>query len=86
MKIQYLGTAAAEGWPGLFCRCEVCRRAREAGGKNIRTRSQALIDDAILMDFPPDTYLHMLRDGLPLPEIRTLLLTHSHQDHWYPEE
>lgn len=86
MKIQYLGTAAAEGWPGLFCRCEVCRRAREAGGKNIRTRSQALIDDAILMDFPPDTYLHMLRDDLPLPEIRTLLLTHSHQDHWYPED
>ena len=86
MKIQYLGTAAAEGWPGLFCRCEVCRRAREAGGKNIRTRSQALIDDTILMDFPPDTYLHMLRDGLPLPEIRTLLLTHSHQDHWYPED
>ena len=86
MQIQYFGTAAAEGWPGLFCRCGVCERARQAGGKNLRTRSQALIDGKILVDFPADTYLHMLRDGLDLPSIHTLILTHSHQDHWYPED
>ena len=86
MKIQYFGTAAAEGWPGLFCRCGVCERARQAGGKNLRTRSQALIDGKILIDFPADSYLHMLRDGLDLPSIHTLILTHSHQDHWYPED
>ena len=53
MKIQILGTAAAEGWPALFCNCEACRRAREKGGKNIRTRAGTLIDDQLLIDFRP---------------------------------
>ena len=86
MKIQYLGTAAAEGWPGIFCNCKVCKEALRRGGKDIRTRSQAVIDDKILIDLPPDTYLHMLTYGLDMPSIRTMLVTHSHQDHWYPEE
>lgn len=84
MKIQYLGTAAAEGWPGLFCNCECCTEAKRRGGKNLRTRSQALIEGNLLVDFPPDTYLHMLRDGLDLPSIHTVIVTHSHQDHFYP--
>ena len=63
MKLQYFGTAAAEGWPSLFCGCDACRRAREAGGRNIRTRSQAMIDDKLLIDFPADTYLHMTYYG-----------------------
>ena len=84
MKIQYLGTAAAEGWPALFCRCKACKEAARLGGKNLRTRSQAIIDDCLLVDFPPDTYLHMLRDGLDLPELSHVLITHSHQDHFYP--
>lgn len=86
MKIQYLGTAAAEGWPGIFCNCDMCRQARRLGGKNIRTRSQAVIDDKLLIDLPQDTYSHMLSYGLDMPSINTLLVTHSHQDHWYPEE
>ncbi len=45
MKLQYLGTAAAEGWPALFCDCYSCRRARIAGGRNIRTRSQAMLGE-----------------------------------------
>ena len=28
MEIKYLGTAAAEGWPAVFCTCEACKRAR----------------------------------------------------------
>lgn len=86
MKIKYFGTAAAEGWPGTFCRCEACRKARELGGKNIRTRSQALIDDWLLVDFPPDTYLHMLYGGLDLPSLRHCIITHTHEDHFYPED
>lgn len=86
MKIQYLGTAAAEGWPGIFCNCAVCREALRRGGKDIRTRSQAVIDDRIVIDLPQDTYSHMLNYGLDMPSIHTLLVTHSHQDHWYPEE
>ncbi len=85
-NIQYLGTAAAEGWPGIFCRCEACRNARALGGKNLRTRSQAVIDGTLLVDFPPDSYLHMLRDGLNLPDIHDILITHTHQDHFYPDD
>lgn len=50
MKLTYFGTAAAEGWPGIFCHCVYCERAKQLGGKNIRTRSQALLDDTLLFD------------------------------------
>lgn len=86
MKIQYLGTAAAEGLPALFCECENCKRAAALGGKNIRSRSQALIDDRILIDYPADTYMHFIRHGIPLWKITTCLITHSHGDHLYPAE
>jgi phosphoribosyl 1,2-cyclic phosphate phosphodiesterase len=86
MKITYYGTAAGEGWPGIFCRCELCREARRLGGKNIRTRSQALINDDLLLDIPPDNYLHSLHYGLDLDKVRILLITHSHSDHFYPED
>lgn len=86
MIIQYLGTAAAEGIPALFCECDTCKRARALGGKNIRSRSQAIIDGAVLIDYPADTYMHFLRWNFPLHRIRTCLITHSHQDHLYPIE
>ena len=31
MKLTFLGTAAAEGYPALWCRCERCTTARERG-------------------------------------------------------
>ncbi len=83
MKIKYLGTAAAEGVPGLFCGCETCREARRRGGKNIRTRSQAIVDDKILIDFPQDTYFHVVSNNIPLYDIKVCLITHSHDDHLY---
>lgn len=86
MKIKYLGTAAAEGWPGLFCTCDSCRRARLLKGKNLRSRSQALINDNLLFDFGPDTYHHALVQNLNLSKVETVLLTHSHMDHFYPTD
>ena len=86
MKITYYGTSAAEAWPALFCECEACRLARKYGGKNVRTRSQALIDDTLLLDFPPDTNYHAQVLGLNLRKVRTLLLTHSHHDHFFPAD
>lgn len=86
MKLQYFGTAAAEGWPALFCDCDACRRAKAAGGRNIRTRSQALIDDRLLIDFPADTYLHVLHYGLDLNRVDAVIVTHAHEDHFYPKE
>lgn len=86
MKLTYLGTAAAEGWPAPFCRCSVCREARRLGGKNIRTRSQALVNDDLLLDLSPDTYQHTLQQGRDFSGIKYLLVTHSHTDHFYPVE
>lgn len=86
MKIKFLGTAAAEGVPGIFCECETCRKSRELGGKNIRTRSQAIVDGKILIDFPADTYFHSLAHNVELSRIKTCIITHSHQDHLYPAE
>ena len=86
MKITYYGTGAGEAWPGVFCQCPICQEARRLGGKNIRTRSQALINDDLLIDLPPDNQLHSLYYGLDLGKVRALLFTHSHSDHCYPED
>ncbi|MDR2617646.1 MAG: hypothetical protein LBC62_02140 [Treponema sp.] len=86
MKLQYLGTGAAEGIPAIFCSCAVCEEARKKRGKNIRTRSQALVDGVMLLDFPPDTYAHYLAYDFYFPGIRHVLVTHSHMDHFSPAE
>ena len=86
MKIQFLGTAAAEGMPAVFCNCEICQKARALGGKNIRTRSQSLINDELLIDLPADTYHHFLTQNIEAHKIKYLFITHSHQDHFYPDE
>ncbi|KFF30939.1 MBL fold metallo-hydrolase [Bifidobacterium bombi] len=86
MKLQHLGTAAAERIPGIFCMCDLCMHAREVGGKEIRTQSQALIDDSVLLDFPGDTYFHYIQYKFDLPAITTLFVTHWHSDHFYGED
>lgn len=86
MKVTILGTAAAEGIPALFCNCETCRRARAAGGRDYRTRTQALIDDDLVIDFPPETFVHLSQAGTDASGIRTVLVTHTHSDHFYPTE
>lgn len=86
MKLTYFGTAAAEGFPAIFCQCDYCKEARLLGGKNIRTRAQALVDNELLIDFNADTYWHFLTNGIQGDAIPYLLITHSHSDHFYPEE
>ena len=86
MKLTYYGTAAAEGVPALWCDCGTCTKAREKGGRNVRTRSQDLVDDKILIDLPADTSLHVLSYGLPLQTIDSCIITHAHSDHLYTTE
>ena len=86
MKLKYLGTAAYEGIPAIFCKCNTCKKSRQAGGKNIRTRSQAIVDDCLLIDFPPDTFIHGLMYGIDLADIKTCIITHDHSDHYYPAD
>ncbi len=82
MRIQILGTAAAEAWPAVFCNCDTCNRARAAGGKNYRSRTSIQIDDICKIDLPPDTYHHMVRESLDLSALAHLFVTHSHTDHF----
>ena len=77
MKIKFLGTAAAEGVPAFFCTCDTCKKAREIGGKEIRTRSQSLLDGDLMLDFPADTYFHSMTQGINLTDIHNYIITHS---------
>lgn len=86
MKIRYLGTAAAEGFPAAFCNCSSCISARKNLKKELRTRSQLLVDEDLMIDFPPDSYCHAMRFGVDLSAVRYLLVTHSHTDHFYAQE
>ena len=83
MKIQFLGTAAYDVIPSLFCKCDTCMRARKLRGRNIRSRSQALVNDDLLLDFNPDTVMHFQRFEIDPNKITTCLITHSHEDHLY---
>jgi len=86
MKIKYLGTAAGEGIPASLCNCEICRKSRTLGGKNLRARSQAVIDDIILIDMPPETYSNFHKYNICLMDIKYWLITHTHFDHFYERE
>jgi phosphoribosyl 1,2-cyclic phosphate phosphodiesterase len=86
MKVQILGTAAAEGWPALFCQCDTCNKARELGGKDIRSRSSLMIDDQWKVDFPPDGLYHVQKHNLDFAKLRHLFFTHSHEDHMDSED
>lgn len=85
MQLTILGSAAAEGIPALFCDCEVCRRARRRGEREIRRRASYLWDDDILIDLSPDLFFAQVSFNLDYARLRHLLITHSHPDHFYPE-
>jgi phosphoribosyl 1,2-cyclic phosphate phosphodiesterase len=85
MRLRFLGTAASEGYPDAFCDCDNCRRAREAGGRSLRCRSAALIDDDLLIDFGPDLIAAALMQGVSLARVRYCLQTHEHADHLDPD-
>lgn len=84
MKIQILGSGGGEGYPALFCGCAHCNLARKAKGKSLRSLSQTLIDDKLLIDLPPDTHMHFMQNGVNFGEIEHVLVTHVHDDHYCP--
>ncbi|QQO07517.1 MBL fold metallo-hydrolase [Breznakiella homolactica] len=81
MKLQYLGTGAAEGMPSVFCQCEACEKTRKLGGKNVKMRSCALVNDRLLVDISPDINAQMIRFGIDGSVISGMITTHSHRDH-----
>lgn len=86
MKLTYFGTAAYEGVPALGCECDTCKRSRALGGRNLRSRCQAMLDDDLLLDFPPDTVWHFQRNGIDFRKLEGCLISHSHSDHLYAED
>lgn len=86
MEILFCGTAAAEAWPALFCTCSACQQARARGGKDIRSRTAYMIGERVRVDFGPDSNLHHHKYGLSYQRLEHLLVTHSHADHWFPED
>ena len=84
MKLVFLGTAAAEAIPGLWCGCPVCREARKRGGKDIRRRCSYLIDGDTMVDFGPDSFAQMLMANINLAELKRIIFTHPHEDHMSP--
>jgi phosphoribosyl 1,2-cyclic phosphate phosphodiesterase len=86
MLLRVLGSAAAEGWPAPFCVCEACQEARRRGGKDLRRRTSYQLGDQVHVDWGPDSYHSMIALSLDYSPLRHLLITHSHQDHWCPQE
>lgn len=86
MFLKVLGSAAAEGWPAPFCVCEACREARRRGGKDLRRRTTYQLGETVHVDWGPDSYASMIAFGLDYSPLQHLFITHSHQDHWCPEE
>ncbi len=81
MRIEFLGTAAAEACPNPFCNCENCQQARVLGGKNIRKRASLLINDDLIIDFGPDIHTATAVSGRSFAGVRYALQTHPHYDH-----
>lgn len=83
MKLHFLGSGAYDAIPSPFCSCSTCLRSRLAGGRNIRTRTQLLIDEDMLIDFNADTIQHFFQYKIDSSKIKYCLITHSHSDHLY---
>lgn len=86
MLFKYLGTGSSEGIPSPFCSCKVCANARAKGGKEVRHRTSAIIDGEMLIDISPDTFSQAVSLGLDLSRLKYILITHTHNDHFYVRE
>jgi len=84
MQITFLGTAASEGYPDVFCGCANCANALALGGPSLRKRSAALINDDLLIDLGPDLMAAAQMHGIPLANVTYCLQTHEHDDHLDP--
>lgn len=84
MKITLIGTGAGEGYPGFWCECPHCSTARVRGGRDTRGNSCAMIDENILIDMNAYFFSAAPRMGIEVSKIDTLLVTHSHHDHFDP--
>lgn len=83
MRIHVLGSGAADGWPNPWCGCASCAAALEQGV--VRGQSCVLLDGRLLLDLGPTVGLAAARLGVSLRDVETVLVTHRHVDHHFPQ-
>lgn len=84
MNFIFLGT----GTPDFFCEnsaSEFHTRAKRAGGRNWRYPSMLYIEPDCLIDFSRKGVSQIKRAGIRREDIKHLLITHSHDDHFDAE-
>lgn len=85
MYFQFLGTSAGEQFPGLWCNCPTCAKARATDGRNIRSNSCAFLSPDCLLDFGAEVFQQTRKFDVPILDVQYLFVTHSHADHFYPQ-
>ncbi|MDP2720404.1 MAG: MBL fold metallo-hydrolase [bacterium] len=80
MKIKFLGTSAGWPLPRLGCQDKICS---STDPKDTRTRSQAIVNDKLLLDIGPDTYQHLKTPGLDPTKTKYAAISHEHPDHTF---
>lgn len=87
MRVFFIGTGAAEGFPALFSGSPINREALRRGGKNLRLRAGILIDETVRVDLCPDALAQVYKfPQLDFSRLEHLLFTHSHDDHFAVRE
>jgi adenosylcobinamide kinase/adenosylcobinamide-phosphate guanylyltransferase len=83
VRIEVLGSGAADGWPNPWCPCASCRAALEEGV--IRAQTSVLVDGRLLLDLGPTVGLSAAAQRLSLRDVETVCVTHRHVDHHFPQ-
>lgn len=82
MEVLLLGTGASDGVPNCWCTCPTCAEARATGA--IRTNASVLVDGRLLIDCGPEAPRQAQRAGRDLTGVRSVLISHAHDDHLDP--
>lgn len=85
-KLLVLGSAAAEGIPAIYCECALCRKARRLGGRDLRRRTSYNFGGCVQIDTGPDFLQAWHRHPDEMSQIRHILVTHAHGDHFTVNE
>ncbi len=80
---QFWGTSDAMAIPAPYCDCDVCKEAREKGGKYVRTRTCFRLSDKVMVDLGADAITQSMKYG-PIFDAQHFLFTHTHEDHLNP--
>jgi len=81
MQVRLLGTGGSDGIPAFYGNDRVSAHARKVRGKEMRTRSAALVDGTLKIDLGPDTLCQLNAYGLEARDWTAAFFTHSDGDH-----